>query len=90
MCETGNLSNSPGGSRDLCVKKAICAYLFVLSVIVIAGIAVVCTQPYWLEDKWTGVGVYPGTPYNHNRFRAVYSDHSPVAFEMVVGDEDDD
>ncbi len=44
----------------------------------------------YMEAKWTGVGAYPGNPYIHDRFRAIYSDHNPVAFEMVVGEGDDD
>ncbi|MDE2906026.1 MAG: YHYH domain-containing protein [Acidobacteriota bacterium] len=33
---------------------------------------------------------YPGDPYHHNRFRAIYSDHHPITFVLVSGDADDD
>lgn len=32
----------------------------------------------------------PAETYNHNRFRAHYSDHHPVVFQFEVPDEDDD
>ena len=32
---------------------------------------------------------YPGDPYNHNRFRARYSDHHPVQFLINSVDDDD-
>tara|TARA_R110001583_G_scaffold194100_1_gene364272 strand:+ start:7417 stop:8661 length:1245 start_codon:yes stop_codon:yes gene_type:complete len=32
---------------------------------------------------------YPGEPYSHNPFRARYSDHNPVSFELIVGTDDD-
>ncbi len=43
-----------------------------------------------LRGSWQGPGRYPGDPYNHNRFRAAYSDHDPIAFTVVVDGEDDD
>ena len=33
---------------------------------------------------------YPGEPYHHNRFRARYSDHHPIAFVLISTDVDDD
>lgn len=42
-------------------------------------------KPYW--D--TTLGVYPGEPYNHNIFRQYYSDHHPVVFHLLVGEDDD-
>jgi hypothetical protein len=35
-------------------------------------------------------GTYPGNPYDHNRFRAFFSDHHPVAFRLAIPDADDD
>lgn len=35
-------------------------------------------------------GEDPGEPYDHNRFRAYYSDHHPVVFRFKIPDEDDD
>ena len=44
-----------------------------------------------MRDKWdTTQGNYPGEPYDHNRFRAFYSDHHPVVFQLHVPDADDD
>lgn len=41
--------------------------------------------------KWRGPGGYPGgPPYDHNRFRAYYSDHNPVAFRIRIPAQDDD
>jgi hypothetical protein len=40
---------------------------------------------------WTGTEAYPGgPPYDHNEFRAIYSDHHPVVFRFIVPDADDD
>ena len=40
---------------------------------------------------WQGAdGVYPGNPYDHNRFRAFFSDHHPVAFRLTIPIADDD
>lgn len=33
---------------------------------------------------------YPGEPYDHNAFRAVYTDHNPVVFVLDVPERDDD
>ncbi len=41
------------------------------------------------EDSWSGSGTYPGEPYEHNRFRTLYSDHHPVCFRMESGESDD-
>ncbi|QYK03143.1 hypothetical protein [Shewanella psychrotolerans] len=41
----------------------------------------------WAEDFTTP---YPGNaPYNHNAFRARYSDHHPVRFKVVLAGDDD-
>ena len=40
----------------------------------------------WFEDFTTP---YPGSPYNHNAFRARYSDHHPVRFKVVLTGDDD-
>lgn len=41
----------------------------------------------WFEDF---TQPYPGdAPYNHDAFRARYSDHHPVRFRIRVGDDDD-
>jgi hypothetical protein len=33
---------------------------------------------------------YPGDPYDHNEFRAHYSDHHPIVFQVNVPVADDD
>lgn len=43
-----------------------------------------------LRDDWHSSDPYPGAPYNHNAFRAVYSDHHPVVFHLTVPAADDD
>jgi len=43
-----------------------------------------------MRPFWNGPGAYPGEPYDHNRFRAVYSDHDPVDFVMSIPAADDD
>ena len=44
-----------------------------------------------MRDEWdTTQGDYPGEPYNHNRFRAFYSDHHPVVFQLHISNADDD
>jgi endonuclease/exonuclease/phosphatase family metal-dependent hydrolase len=43
-----------------------------------------------MKPFWQGPGVYPGEPYEHDRFRAVYSDHDPVVFRLNVPEADDD
>lgn len=41
-------------------------------------------KSFWQEEQ-----PYPGTPYNHNRFRAVYSDHNPIVLKFSsIGDDD--
>ena len=35
-------------------------------------------------------GAFPGDPYNHDRFRAHFSDHHPVEFRIKVLAQDDD
>ncbi|MGZ0166296.1 MAG: endonuclease/exonuclease/phosphatase family protein [Planctomycetales bacterium] len=43
-----------------------------------------------LRDDWHSSGPYPGSPYNHNAFRAAYSDHHPVVFRLTIPAADDD
>lgn len=43
-----------------------------------------------LQDDWHSSEPYPGAPYNHNAFRAAYSDHHPVVFRMSIPAQDDD
>lgn len=43
-----------------------------------------------LRLTWQGPGRYPGDPYNHDRFRAAYSDHDPISFAIEVDGADDD
>lgn len=43
-----------------------------------------------LQDDWHSSSPYPGAPYNHNAFRAVYSDHHPVVFRFTIPAVDDD
>jgi len=41
----------------------------------------------WFEDF---TQPYPGdTPYNHNAFRARYSDHHPILFKLLISNDDD-
>lgn len=50
-------------------------------------------RPFWnSNDPYPGGSVNPiGFPeYDHNEFRAFYSDHHPVVFKMTVTAEDDD
>lgn len=43
-----------------------------------------------MESLWTGSDAYPGEPYDHNRFRAFFSDHHPVVIHLNFPEEDDD
>lgn len=43
-----------------------------------------------LAGSWTSTDAYPGDPYDHNLFRAYYSDHHPIVFQMIIPGEDDD
>ena len=50
-------------------------------------------RPFWHStDSYPGGSVNPNSlpKYDHNRFRAFYSDHHPVVFKMNVPDVDDD
>ena len=50
-------------------------------------------RPFWNStEPYPGGSVNPiGLPqYDHNRFRAIYSDHHPVVFRMTVLATDDD
>lgn len=44
-----------------------------------------------MRDSWQSrhTGTYPGNPYDHNDFRAVYSDHHPVVFRFTPVSDDD-
>ena len=44
-----------------------------------------------MRPFWNSAEQYPGDPYNHNAFRAYYSDHHPVVFRirtLATGDDD--
>jgi hypothetical protein len=44
-----------------------------------------------MKARWNpALGAFPGDPYVHNAFRTLYSDHSPVAFEITADGRDDD
>ncbi len=45
-----------------------------------------------LEVSWflSHTGPYPGDPYNHNAFRAAYTDHHPIVFQLIPTGTDDD
>ena len=43
-----------------------------------------------MEAFWNMPSPYPGNPYDHNAFRACYSDHHPVVFRMNASMQDDD
>ncbi len=43
-----------------------------------------------MQSKWELTGEYPGAPYDHNAFRAYFSDHDPVVFQLTMPSEDDD
>ena len=44
-----------------------------------------------MRNVWANTvgGPYPGDPYDHNRFRARYSDHHPIVIRMGVAADDD-
>ena len=44
-----------------------------------------------LEAPWflDHTSPYPGNPYNHDVFRATYSDHHPIVFRLILTDDDD-
>jgi len=43
-----------------------------------------------MEDFWDSTDPYPGDPYDGNLFSQYYSDHKPIAFEIVIPNSDDD
>jgi len=43
-----------------------------------------------MSDFWAEPEPYPGSPYDHNKFKARYSDHNPIVFCLEVPDSDDD
>ena len=45
-----------------------------------------------MEVSWhmSNTTPYPGNPYDHNAFRAAYSDHHPIGFRLIAGESDDD
>lgn len=42
-----------------------------------------------LQSSWKNAEPYPGKPYNHNAFRSYYSDHHPIAFQLIFTGDDD-
>ena len=44
-----------------------------------------------LKEPWfsKNSNPYPGNPYNHDLFRATFSDHHPVAFQLIPSEDDD-
>ncbi len=44
-----------------------------------------------MEEPWLSKNSnpYPGNPYNHDLFRATFSDHHPVAFQLIPSEDDD-
>lgn len=47
--------------------------------------------PALVRKDWKAAdGAFPGAPYDHNRFRAYYSDHDPVVFQLTLPEFDDD
>lgn len=42
-----------------------------------------------MRSYWKSAEPYPGDPYNHNAFRSYYSDHHPVAFQLIFTEDDD-
>lgn len=47
---------------------------------------IAATRGSWNDSD----GEFPGDPYDHNRFRAYFSDHHPVRFRFNIPDQDDD
>lgn len=47
---------------------------------------VAAVRPFWTDTDEP----FPGDPYDHNRFRQVYSDHHPITFSLLIGAFDDD
>ena len=49
-------------------------------------------RPFWHLDSSPGGAINPIVlpAYDHDRFRAAYSDHHPVVFRMTVTGVDDD
>lgn len=43
-----------------------------------------------MKPGWSSTESYPGDPYNHDRFRAYFSDHHPVVFRINLSPSDDD
>ena len=42
-----------------------------------------------MRPFWTGPGLYPGDPYEHNLFKQYYSDHLPLEFKIKAVADDD-
>ena len=38
---------------------------------------------------WDHEAPYVGNPYNPDQFRQFYSDHNPIAFRLIITDDDD-
>jgi len=45
-----------------------------------------------MEVPWFAnhTGPFPGNPYDHDAFRATYSDHHPIVFQLTPTEHDDD
>ena len=43
-----------------------------------------------LGEMWRQDDPYPGTPYNHKRFKKYYADHYPLLFRLTIPRKDDD
>lgn len=43
-----------------------------------------------MRGGWSGTGAYPGAPFVQGLFERIYSDHRPIAFDIVVDGRDDD
>lgn len=42
-----------------------------------------------VRPLWTGSEPFPGDPYVHNEFRTRFSDHHPISFQILIGEDDD-
>lgn len=43
-----------------------------------------------MKSQWKATEQFPGEPYNHDEFRAYFSDHDPVIFRLTLPSQDDD
>lgn len=56
----------------------------------IPGQATVIDLVAYMRAGWSGPGAYPGSPFVQGPFERTYSDHQPIAFEIVIDGVDDD